>query len=149
MITIRPYTPTDKQAIHALFQLNTPKYFSPEEEKDLDFYLENEIEHYFVVELNQEIVGGGGINFKGSKTTAYLSWDFVNPKKQGEGIGTALVNHRVQLLLEMKNVSTIIVRTSQLVFPFYEKCGFDVIKKEVDYWAKGYDLYEMEYEKSL
>lgn len=147
MIKIRQYSQNDKPAIHSLFQLNTPKYFSLDEEKELDFYLQNEIEFYFVAEWEQEIVGSGGINLKETTNTAYLSWDFVNPEKQGKGIGTALVNHRLQQILKNKNITTIIVRTSQLVFPFYEKCGFHVIKKEPDYWAKGYDLYEMEYKK--
>lgn len=145
MITIRLYTPQDKNAIFSLLDLNTPKYFAPEEKDDLVHYLENEIEHYFVAELNNEIVGSGGINFKGTDSKGYLSWDFVNPEVQGQGIGTKLVQHRVDFLSSRPNISSIIVRTSQLVYPFYEKCGFETITKKKDYWAEGYDLYEMQY----
>jgi hypothetical protein len=35
------------------------------------------------------------------------------------------------------------VRTTQLVYPFYQKAGFTLDKVEQDYWANGFDLYQM------
>ena len=58
--------------------MNTPAFFSPDEENDLIFYLENEIEKYFVVELQNKIVGCGGINFKEDGSVGLLSWDFLH-----------------------------------------------------------------------
>jgi ribosomal protein S18 acetylase RimI-like enzyme len=37
----------------------------------------------------------------------------------------------------------IIVRTSQLAYKFYQKVGFELEKTEKDFWAKGFDLYQM------
>ena len=45
------------------------------------------------------------------------------------------------------SVQTLIVRTSQLVYRFYEKQGFELEKVVKDYWAEGYDLYLMRYTK--
>lgn len=143
-INIRPYTNDDKETILDLFQLNTPEYFSPDEEKDLIHYLENEIEFYFILEVNQKIVGSGGINFSGDEMQAKISWDFLHPDYQRKSLGTMLLKHRLDLIDQMKNVKTITVRTSQLAYPFYEKSGFKLKEIVRDYWAKGFDLYRME-----
>ncbi len=52
-ITIRVYSKTDKPCVLELLKLNTPQYFSEEEEQDFVFFLENEIEQYFVVQKDQ------------------------------------------------------------------------------------------------
>jgi N-acetylglutamate synthase-like GNAT family acetyltransferase len=142
---IKEYTKENKQKVIDLFRLNTPDYFSPEEEKDLVYYLDNEIEKYYVLHLDGEIAGCGGINFKENKTVGCISWDFLHPQVHGKGLGTLLLEHRINILKEDKNIKTIIVRTSQLAYKFYEKAGFELIEKTKDYWAKGFDLYKMEY----
>jgi ribosomal protein S18 acetylase RimI-like enzyme len=43
------------------------------------------------------------------------------------------------------SVQTIMVRTTQLVYRFYEKAGFKLVEQQKDYWAEGLDLYRMEY----
>ena len=35
------------------------------------------------------------------------------------------------------------LRTTQLAFQFYEKMGFELDKTKKDFWAKGFDLYQM------
>lgn len=143
-LRIRAYASQDKESILNLFQLNTPEFFSPDEEKDLLYYLENEIELYFVIEFDQKIVGSGGINFSDDQTQAKISWDFLHPDFQRKSIGTKLLKHRLDLLKKMDNVKRITVRTSQLAYPFYEKSGFKINEIVKDYWAKGFDLYRME-----
>ncbi|MDT0294775.1 GNAT family N-acetyltransferase [Mesonia ostreae] len=143
-IHIRAYREKDQPALVALLKLNTPTYFSVEEERDLITYLETEREDYFVVELAHKIVGCGGINTKG--TTGILSWAFIHPEYQRKGIGNQLIAYRIKHLLQQKKSSKIIVRTIQLVYPFFEKNGFKVMQVEKDYWSKGFDLYLMEYQ---
>jgi ribosomal-protein-alanine N-acetyltransferase len=144
-VFIREFTQEDKSNVLDLFRLNTPAFFSPEEEKDLIFYLENEIEKYYVVLLDGKIVGCGGINFKENGVIGLLSWDFLHPHYQRIGVGTALLNHRMGILKAMPDVKKIKVRTSQHAYTFYEKGGFVLFKKIKDYWAVGFDLYSMEY----
>ena len=144
-INIRSYTLKDKNQVIDLLQLNTPAYFSQEEEKDLIFYLDHELEDYFVVEYQNKIVGCGGINFSGDPTKGKISWDILHPDYQGKGIGTQLLNYRIKKLKSLNQVKTILVRTTQLVFKFYEKNGFELKEVIKDYWAKGFDLYKMEY----
>lgn len=144
-ITIREYNKADKAILLDLLRLNTPQYFSPEEEADLVHYLDHEIDHYYVLEYDGKLVGCGGINRVDEGATGRISWDILHPDYQGKGLGSVLLNHRVQRLKEMPGVKTITVRTSQLVYKFYEKNGFALEEVVKDYWAPGYDLYRMVY----
>lgn len=144
-LTIREYRQEDKPIILDLLRRNTPQYFSPEEETDLVHYLDHEIDYYYVLEYEGQLVGCGGINLVEGGATGRISWDILHPSYQGKGLGSILLNHRVQKMKEMPRVKTITVRTSQLVYKFYEKNGFALEEVVKDYWAPGYDLYRMIY----
>lgn len=144
---IRPYHPSDKNELLVLLRLNTPAYFALSEENDFIDYLEKEVEDYFVLEENGKIVGCGGINYWENGTVARISWDIVHPDFQGKGIGKKLTLFRIEEIKKNPTVKSIIVRTSQLAFKFYEKVGFELKKIEKDYWAEGFDLYEMKIER--
>jgi ribosomal protein S18 acetylase RimI-like enzyme len=146
-IIIRKYIDQDKEDVLNLLRLNTPTYFSAEEEKDLVYYLDNKMEYFFVLVISDKVIGCGGINFSEDKTVGKLSWDILNPNFQRQGLGTLLLYHRIALMKENKDIKRITVRTSQHVYKFYEKSGFKLMEKVKDYWAKGFDLYTMEYTK--
>jgi ribosomal protein S18 acetylase RimI-like enzyme len=143
--TIREYKSTDQEEILNLLRLNTPIYFSLEEEPDLIYYLQHEIDFYFVIEINGMIVGSGGINFNENKTLGKISWDILHPDFQGKKLGSALLKYRIEKLKQVPEVKEIIVRTSQLVYQFYEKNGFQLIEIIEHYWAKNFHLYKMKY----
>ena len=109
------------------------------------FYLENEIQYYFVAEINGQVVGGGGINFSGDETVGKISWDFIHPDFQGKSLGSLLLKHRIEKLTGLTSVRQITVRTSQLAYKFYQKSGFQLFEIVENYWAKGYHLYKMQY----
>ena len=142
---IRDYRSPDKETVLDLFRMNTPAYFSMDEEKDLIHYLEHEIDLYYVIELNNKLIGCGGINFSENGTVGKISWDFLHPDYQGLGIGTLLLEHRINLLKETIGIQRILVRTSQHAYKFYERSGFRLMETVKDYWASGFDLYRMEY----
>ena len=141
---IRPYTIDDKVALLALLRGNTPHFFDPSEEEDFHFYLDNQIEDYFVVIQNFEIVGCGGINYFPDQRIARLSWDIISASSHGKGLGNLLVKHRIQLLKSNPSYERIVVRTSQHAYKFYEKMGFNLTKITVNFWAENLDLYEMD-----
>ncbi|CDA85795.1 acetyltransferase GNAT family [Bacteroides sp. CAG:754] len=143
--TIREYQPTDKNAVIDLIRQNTPAYFAQEEEADFSNYLDSERELYFVLLFNNEIVGCGGINFTEDKTCGKISWDIIHPQHQGKSLGTQLLKYRIEKLKSVGSIRKITVRTSQLVYKFYEKQGFTLKEIKKDYWAKGFDMYNMEY----
>lgn len=145
MIIIREYQQTDKNAVMNLIRQNTPKYFAPEEEADLSIYLDSERELYYVLFFNDELVGCGGINYAENKTIGKISWDMIHPKYQGKSLGAQLLKYRIEKLKSIDSVHKITVRTSQLAYKFYEKQGFTLKETQKDYWAKGFDMYSMEY----
>ncbi|MFK7756672.1 MAG: GNAT family N-acetyltransferase [Flavobacteriales bacterium] len=145
---IRQYKKADKPKVLELVRLNTPEFFHPSEENDLNVYLENELEEYFVFEEEGEIVGAGGLNYFPKEQSARISWDVVSPEAHGKGIGSQLVQFRIKQAFSRSEVRTLIVRTSQLAYKFYEKQGFKLDEVKKDFWAEGYDLYLMSMSKS-
>ena len=142
-IIIREYRSSDRQSMIHLLRLNTPAFFSPLEECDLEVYLDNHIGHYFVLEFNGEIAGCGGFNFSDNFKTGKISWDIFNPAYQGRGLGSLLLQYRIEKMKNSFGMKEIIVRTSQHAHGFYEKNQFLLQHVEKDYWAPGYDLYLM------
>lgn len=144
-ITIQEYDEKDFEHLVQLVQRNIPDYFAQEELEDFKDYLLNQREDYFVAIENGEIIGCGGINYEKDTLVAKISWDAIHPSHQGKGVGNKILQHRIRFILENHPDCKIIVRTTQWVFPFYEKNGFQLIETQKDYWAPGFDLYKMEY----
>ncbi len=141
MAIIRSYTTTDRDAIIELFLLNTPAFFCEEEQQDLERFLDSEIENFFVVEEDGAVVACGWSNIK--ENTGFLSWYIVHPDHQGKGLGKILALHNLTILQANPDLDNIEVRTSQLVYPFYEKLGFKLIGTQDHYWGQNMHLYHM------
>ena len=141
---IRAYRREDKASVISLLTANTPSFFHPSERQDLEDYLENEVEEYFVVEESDEIIGAGGIIYFPEEGAARLSWDIVKPESQGKGAGRKFSEYRIDRLRKNESIHVIVVRTTQLVYTFYEKMGFELTRIEKDFWADGFDLHQME-----
>ena len=142
-MTIRNYQTADNEQIIELLQLNTPKYFSVDEEKDLVDYLANHASNYYVVEIEGKLVGCGGFNLSNEGKLARISWDIIHPLSQGKGVGIALTIYRIEKIKEIKTVETLSVRTSQLVYKFYQKFGLKITENVKDHWGAGLDLYTL------
>lgn len=140
---IRPYNSADKGEVLNLIGLNTPRYFAPAEEEDLSRYLDEESVYYFVVEENGKIIGAGGFNPFPEENLVRISWDLIHPAYQGRGIGSKLTHFRINLIKKKFQVKEIQVRTTQLAYRFYEKLGFSSVKTVSNFWAPGFDLYDM------
>lgn len=144
MTAILPYIPTHKVSLLEVFERNTPKYFDPSEVKEFSEYLEIEGSTYLSILVDGKVVGGGGYVFRDDRKTGLITWIFVDPASAGKGLGRDLVETLHSLLKAEPVVETLRVRTSQLVYPFFQKFGYAVVMTEKDYWAKGFDLVVME-----
>ncbi len=144
--SIRAYRETDKSELIKLIQLNTPAYFHSSEKPEFEAYLKDKKEDYFVIKtkVTNQIIGCGGINyfFDDPIPMARISWDIIHPDFQNKGVGKKLLLDRINHI-KSKKIKIIRVRTSQLAYKFYQKMGFDLEKMEKDFWAKGFDLYQM------
>lgn len=144
MVVIRAYEVRDREIVLSVMQENIPAYFAQDEMEDLKYYLDFEIEQYFVLEAEGKIVACGGINLELEERRGVISWDIVLPSEQGKGYGRKLLEHRIAILKSMPDIDRITVRTSQLTYLFYQKNGFILNQIVMDYWAKDFDLYSME-----
>jgi GNAT superfamily N-acetyltransferase len=141
---IRLYKADDQVVLISLLRQNTPEYFAPEEEADFIRYLQlHAADHYVYVEDDQ-VLGCAGYSWQREKRVGMVSWFLVDQQQQGKGIGRLLLNHTITELRKEALLQKIIVRTSQLVYRFFERSGFVLISTEKDYWAPGFDLYYME-----
>lgn len=140
---IRKYEFQDEGAVLMIFELLIPKYFAEIELADFKEYLENNLEYYYVVEVKGQLVGAGGFNVLKESSRVRISWDFIHPNFQGLGVGRQLMAHRLKLIRELYPTSKVEVRTSQMVYEFYQKQGFVLQEVVEDYWAEGFDLYVM------
>lgn len=141
-VVLRPYQQEDFTQVVDLFHLNTPAYFCPEELFDLENFLKTQVQYYTVLADSNKIVASGGCNVKNN--IGWLSWYIVHPEFQSQGYGATLVRHNLDLLRHAK-VAEIQVRTSQLVYQFYEKFGFELYYTEENYWGKDMHLYQMRF----
>ncbi|MBC9929106.1 GNAT family N-acetyltransferase [Chitinophaga qingshengii] len=148
---IRPYTAADKPACLAAFRSNMPKFFAPGELTDFDTWLEEQgkrdlsdrNECYYVLALNNEIIGCGGYYIRGNGT-AIMTWGLLHQQYHKQGWGKKLLLHRVAVIREICPSCTIQLDTSQHSAPFFEKLGFEVTKITPDFFGPGLDRYDME-----
>lgn len=155
--TIRNYTKSDRAACLEVFKHNVPQYFALKEIADFEQFLDSfeaEMEAaptihqtgYLVLLHNHEIIGCGGFGISHTDLTAVtFIWGFVHPKFHKQGFGKQLFLHRLaQLKIQFVNLP-IILDTTQFSYTFFEKYGFKTTKIQVDYYAPGYDRYDMSY----
>lgn len=141
MLKIRSYKANDKPKLLTLLRLNTPEYFDESELGDFAHYLDHNREDYFVAEMNDTVIGCGGINYEPSR--AVISWDIIHPEFHKKGVGRELTKFRIRHLKSKPEVEEIAVRTSQMSYGFYQKLGFELQHTKKDFWAQGFDLYYM------
>lgn len=147
LFEILPYDPKQIDLLLALFYKNCPTYFAEEELQDFTHYLQEETEDYYVIKVYETIVGCGGINYEKGDKIGIISWDMIDPSYHAKGLGSKLLQYRLNRLQNNPAIESIIVRTSQLTYLFYEKNGFQTVRTEKDYWAQGFDLYLMKFQK--
>ena len=141
---ISSFKKSDTEALIILLRLNTPRFFAPSEERSFIKYLEQDSENYFIIEEAKGVIGSGGFNYGfDDGKTARISWGMIHPEWQKKGVGTKLTRYRIEQIKKNPEIDKIEVRTTQAVYRFYQKLGFELQNIEKDYWATGFDLYQM------
>jgi ribosomal-protein-alanine N-acetyltransferase len=152
-MNIRAYQPTDRDACIGLLKSNMPKYFAPAELPEFEQWLDdqhelvgktNPAEQYYVVEVNNIIIGCGGYYIDEGKKQASLTWGMIHRDLHKQGFGSKFLKYRIDTIKNVCNHCTIILDTSQYSFSFFEKMGFRTIKITKDFYTAGIDRYDME-----
>ncbi len=142
---IRRYNTADLDSVVAIFRSNIPKYFGPEEEPGLHAFLASRAGDYYVIEVDGDVVGSGGIalNDDLEPPTVSLCWGMVRKDHLGRGLGRALTEFRIELSREKFPGLPVTIGTSQLTQGFYEKFGFRLTEREPDGFGPGLDECKM------
>lgn len=145
MLTIRPYQPTDFEACVAIFDSNTPPYFSPEERQPYISWLQEKSldGRYFVLEYQGTIRACGGWFWEKERNYLGLSWGMVQQQYQKKGLGTALTEHRCKIAKAAYPNTPMQITTSQLTEAFYERMGFVTQKITPNDFALGLHRHDM------
>lgn len=147
-IEIKKYSDEYLEQVLELMRMNTPAFFAPEEETEFHYFLTEERLPYYILLFADKVIGSGGFAINPDQSSVSLCWDIIHPDFQGKRLGKKLLDYRLEIIKSIRNVTDIFVRTSQFVYLFYEKNGFVLFDTCKDFWAKGYDLYHMKYDKN-
>lgn len=145
---IRPYHSLDYPGCISGFDSNCPAFFAHHEKEEFQVFLHDESgEHsmyYYVVEFKGQIVACAGFHLPETEgKTAGLVWGMVTREFQRQGIGEMLLDFRLNKIRELCPGVSVVLDTTQLSFPFFEKAGFRTTKITKDYYAPGLDRYDM------
>lgn len=145
-MNIRDYNSNDLDAVIEIFRSNIPKYFGPEEEPGLRSFLDDvRSEEYFVIEIDGEVVGAGGIALNDDDTIS-LCWGMVHKDHLGTGLGKVLTEYRIARSRDIFGTKPLVTSTSQHTEGFYEKFGFVTIEHTPDGFGPGIDICKMRLE---
>jgi GNAT superfamily N-acetyltransferase len=140
---IRDYQPDDLASCLRAIQSNTPKFFA---DYEVDEFVDDLKKRkampahrqwpYFVLVTNNQVRACGGY-FINAQQEATLIWGMVQQSEHRKGLGTLLLNYRVN---HMKGKSkSLHLDTTPESFKFYEKAGFKKERVEKDGYAVGLD----------
>lgn len=149
LISIKPYLAEHKPFLVSIFNSNVQKYFAEEELPLFSQFLDEKGSPYFVVLRDDVIVGSGGIALGEPKEFinekhVVMTWGMIDKNVHKQGLGTQLLEYRIQLAKQMYPNTKIALGTTQYSYPFFEKFGFKTLYYKKDFWAKDLDLYHME-----
>ena len=138
-INIRNIQPSDNTALASIIR-NTlaefganhpgPVYYDAATDHLFEIFQQNKA-HYFVAELNDEIVGGAGIfpTTALPEDTCELVKMYLLPKARGKGIGKLLIEKCLQTAkaFSFKKVYLESMPELKLALKIYEKFGFEYL----------------------
>lgn len=150
LLQVVPWQSQHLKGCIEVFKSNLPEYFAEHELAEFIEFLHDlsqapEDLKYWVVTAGEEkpvvvACGGTWINRKkkiNQGNPAYLIWGMVDKAMHRKGIGSVLLNARIEALTG--TASVIQLDTTPLSFPFYQKSGFVQTDFEKDGYEPGLD----------
>ena len=140
---IRNYTKEDKQKCIDIFISNEGKYFAKEELEEFEQFLNriNKNIPYYVLEEDMEISACGGIGK--DNETAILTWGMVKRNLHKNGLGTKLIEFRLNEIKRLWGNIPVKIETSQYTQVFFQLKGFEITEIIKDGFDIGLDNYKM------
>jgi ribosomal protein S18 acetylase RimI-like enzyme len=127
---IRPYATADREICLKIFRSNVPTYFAASDEPEFARFLDRQIGPLWVVADGGVIVAYGGVALDHPETgIATLCWGMVAADKHRHGIGSALLQHRINYVAAEQPATRLLrADTTQLAQGFFERHGFVAVQ---------------------
>ena len=143
-LTTEPFTPADRAACLAIFDANTPGAFAPDERDAYLEFLEAPTGRYWVVRDPDElVVACGGVDLLAGGRFGVMTWTMVLPAWQHQGLGSLLTRSGLEYVAATARAERVVLKTSNLSAPFYERHGFRTTRVTPDYYAPGVHCHNM------
>ena len=126
----------------ALFDLNCPKYFAPNERADYEAYLKTTDDNYKVTYSHDELAAAFGMGINEQNNHAYITWIMVSPNTHGQGVGAQMMNTAIDFA-KSKNAVVIDIAASHLSAPFFAKFGAKTVQTTKNGWGEGMHRVDM------
>jgi N-acetylglutamate synthase-like GNAT family acetyltransferase len=139
MMQIRPYATADHETCLQIFRSNVPAYFARSEEPEFERFLDGQISPFWVAANRGVIVACGGVALDHPEPgIATLCWDMVAAGKHRHGIGSALLQHRINYVAAKQPAPRLVrANTTQLAQDFFERHGFAAVQVVTDGYGVG------------
>jgi GNAT superfamily N-acetyltransferase len=143
---IRPYVAADYETCLKIFRSNVPAYFAASDEPEFERFLSAQMEPFWVAVDNGIILACGGIALDYPEANiATLCWGMVAADKHRHGIGSALLQHRINYVAtERPTTRLICANTTQLAQAFFERKGFAAVHVATGGYGAGLDYVVMQ-----
>lgn len=149
-LEFQPFEESNLESCLQIFNSNCPQYFLEHERQEFIDYLANPHGSYWIAKKNDEIIGCGGIYLDFGKSgkpefenEAGFAWGMIHSKFHGKGFGKKLTKFRLEHLQDNYPERTIVLRTSQNTYQFFQKMGFSIHSILKNGFGAGMDKYTM------
>lgn len=143
MPSLTPYKPSDRAALLAVFDANTPKFFAPQERHSFEEFLDHPTGEFRVLRNEDgEVIGCGGILLD-EHGEAGLNWGMIAPPHQGTGYGWWMALERLSWIAALPEAKRVVFDTSQETAGFYTKLGFTVVSVQENYYGPGLHRHDL------
>ncbi|SHG18230.1 GNAT family N-acetyltransferase [Ornithinibacillus halophilus] len=96
-------------------------------DENMKYRIENSL--LLVAEAEGKVVGFANFSPVNKEGQAELGAIYLKPDAQGKGIGTALLQHGINSLEDVKEIYINVERDNEIGKTFYEAKGFNVVKE--------------------
>ena len=125
-----------------IFDANCPEYFAPNERQEYEDFLEEVPDDYEVCEADGRVCGAFGLFDDGDSVKA-LNWILLDPKTQGIGVGSKIME-RVEYLGRASETKIVRIAASHKSAPFFARFGANTTSFTKEGWGPGMDRVDME-----
>ncbi|MFO1492723.1 MAG: GNAT family N-acetyltransferase [Kiritimatiellia bacterium] len=144
-VGVRLMEPADLPALHAIYQSNIAD-FLPDDMELVRECIQETSPNYFVIEINDEVVAGGGVELAEGCNDATLYMGIVRRDLHGQELGTLLM--LLRLAWTDGNPGRVWLMTHEKTRGFYERFGFRKVSDHLRAGLPRFSWYTLQLDES-